>query len=107
MAEGDWCIERVFCLMIRRTPRSTRTDTLFPYTTLCRCEKLARRMFETLQSEGEASYFVGCCVRDRLLGRDIQDWDVATSSPAVKVRSLFKSSEEVGDRKSTRLNSSH
>src|SRR3546814_11871182 len=22
--------------MIRRTPRSTRTDTLFPYTTLCR-----------------------------------------------------------------------
>src|SRR3546814_4618981 len=26
----------VFCLMIRRPPRSTRTDTLFPYTTLFR-----------------------------------------------------------------------
>src|SRR3546814_18058696 len=26
----------LFCLMIRRPPRSTRTDTLFPYTTLCR-----------------------------------------------------------------------
>src|SRR3546814_17864178 len=29
----------MFCflfLMIRRPPRSTRTDTLFPYTTLCR-----------------------------------------------------------------------
>src|SRR3546814_7760375 len=25
-----------FYLMIRRPPRSTRTDTLFPYTTLCR-----------------------------------------------------------------------
>src|SRR3546814_17742275 len=25
-----------FSLMIRRPPRSTRTDTLFPYTTLCR-----------------------------------------------------------------------
>src|SRR3546814_20212510 len=24
-------------LMIRRPPRSTRTDTLFPYTTRCRC----------------------------------------------------------------------
>src|SRR3546814_9100853 len=24
----------MFCLMIRRPPRSTRTDTLFPYTTL-------------------------------------------------------------------------
>src|SRR3546814_8471083 len=30
----------VFCLMIRRPPRSTRTDTLFPYTTLFRsCHK--------------------------------------------------------------------
>src|SRR3546814_17996852 len=26
----------IFFLMIRRPPRSTRTDTLFPYTTLCR-----------------------------------------------------------------------
>src|SRR3546814_20017094 len=31
----------VFFLMIRRPPRSTRTDTLFPYTTLFRsCIKL-------------------------------------------------------------------
>src|SRR3546814_4622843 len=29
---GEWC----FFLMIRRPPRSTRTDTLFPYTTLFR-----------------------------------------------------------------------
>src|SRR3546814_15847760 len=29
-------VEEVFFLMIRRPPRSTRTDTLFPYTTLCR-----------------------------------------------------------------------
>src|SRR3546814_1776588 len=26
----------VFCVMMRRPPRSTRTDTLFPYTTLFR-----------------------------------------------------------------------
>src|SRR3546814_3143547 len=30
-----------FFLMIRRPPRSTRTDTLFPYTTLCRSIVLA------------------------------------------------------------------
>src|SRR3546814_6249606 len=30
------CIIFVFFLMIRRPPRSTRTDTLFPYTTLFR-----------------------------------------------------------------------
>src|SRR3546814_10836792 len=29
--------------MIRRTPRSTRTDTLFPYTTLFRSARSARR----------------------------------------------------------------
>src|SRR3546814_15096589 len=32
----------LFFLMIRRPPRSTRTDTLFPYTTLFRSRRLAR-----------------------------------------------------------------
>src|SRR3546814_5583303 len=30
------CLNWFFFLMIRRPPRSTRTDTLFPYTTLVR-----------------------------------------------------------------------
>src|SRR3546814_7394980 len=30
----------VFFLMLRRPPRSTRTDTLFPYTTLCRSQTI-------------------------------------------------------------------
>src|SRR3546814_17025288 len=30
------CVVSFFLLMIRRPPRSTRTDTLFPYTTLFR-----------------------------------------------------------------------
>src|SRR3546814_10691714 len=33
-----------FFLMIRRPPRSTRTDTLFPYTTLFRSWKRVRRL---------------------------------------------------------------
>src|SRR3546814_8404512 len=33
----------LFFLMIRRPPRSTRTDTLFPYTTLFRSEHEHRR----------------------------------------------------------------
>src|SRR3546814_19180339 len=42
--------------MIRRTPRSTRTDTLYPYTTLFRSrmaqleERLGAQMFEKLPS---------------------------------------------------------
>src|SRR3546814_9834397 len=34
----------IFCLMIRRPPRSTRTDTLFPYTTLFRSENFIAGM---------------------------------------------------------------
>src|SRR3546814_9535355 len=51
----------MFFLMIRRPPRSTRTDTLFPYTTLFRSEALylsniARKVYlvhrrDTLRAE--------------------------------------------------------
>src|SRR3546814_2019774 len=34
-----WVVILVVFLMIRRPPRSTRTDTLFPYTTLFRSER--------------------------------------------------------------------
>src|SRR3546814_7697582 len=37
------CILLFFFLMIRRPPRSTRTDTLFPYTTLFRSAGIRRR----------------------------------------------------------------
>src|SRR3546814_18641656 len=36
MCLSVWFVFIVFFLMIRRPPRSTRTDTLFPYTTLFR-----------------------------------------------------------------------
>src|SRR3546814_15513989 len=40
-----------FFLMIRRPPRSTRTDTLFPYTTLCRSlEREETKFRQTLQN---------------------------------------------------------
>src|SRR3546814_3934789 len=37
----------VFFLMIRRPPRSTRTDTLFPYTTLFRSSPCSARLPKT------------------------------------------------------------
>src|SRR3546814_19935911 len=38
----------IFFLMIRRPPRSTRTDTLFPYTTLFRSEYLPLFRYELM-----------------------------------------------------------
>src|SRR3546814_12647462 len=37
-----------FFLMIRRPPRSTRTDTLFPYTTLFRSPSQEKRVLQML-----------------------------------------------------------
>src|SRR3546814_1239363 len=42
------CLCVLFCLMIRRPPRSTLTDTLFPYTTLFRS-----RDHDSRQSRGD------------------------------------------------------
>src|SRR3546814_13319057 len=38
----------MFFLLIRRPPRSTRTDTLFPYTTLFRSARLVRARHDQL-----------------------------------------------------------
>src|SRR3546814_3455832 len=51
----------VFFLMIRRPPRSTRTDTLFPYTTLFRSsedeggDQLYHQAIELVRRERKAS----------------------------------------------------
>src|SRR3546814_10986667 len=44
------CMSMFFFLMIRRPPRSTRTDTLFPYTTLFRssCMRVVCWTFHTV-----------------------------------------------------------
>src|SRR3546814_6753304 len=44
-----------FFLMIRRPPRSTRTDTLFPYTTLFRSGIQPRRQHRRGQRPGRAA----------------------------------------------------
>src|SRR3546814_3621393 len=42
----------IFFLMIRRPPRSTRTDTLFPYTTLFRSQGLVAECFALSDLKG-------------------------------------------------------
>src|SRR3546814_15100319 len=50
---------RFFFLMIRRPPRSTRTDTLFPYTTLFRSGKF---VYHFLKGQDLVSMNVGSAV---------------------------------------------
>src|SRR3546814_11164378 len=46
---------RIFFLMIRRPPRSTRTDTLFPYTTLFRSRRRRAGKIVAALTEGIGS----------------------------------------------------
>src|SRR3546814_3806389 len=48
-----------FFLMLRRPPRSTRTDTLFPYTTLFRSVVDQQRVLPDLGHRGDAGTGLG------------------------------------------------
>src|SRR3546814_11969625 len=49
-----------FVLMIRRPPRSTRTDTLFPYTTLFRSPRLIAHL-KSRRSTAKTFRRLACC----------------------------------------------
>src|SRR3546814_9071072 len=54
--------------MIRRPPRSTRTDTLFPYTTLFRSHSALRGRGFSLGNGHDFSCILKNCVTNRLPG---------------------------------------
>src|SRR3546814_14029786 len=104
-----------FFFMIRRPPRSTRTETLFPYTTLFRsnARDAAKR-----NARGERAEDAGCArLLDHarfalLLAAALDPQEVAR----IEQEGARQSEQEIGpahgraaeaDRKSTRLNSSH
>src|SRR3546814_13678297 len=104
--------------MIRRPPRSTRPDTLFPYTTLFR--SLMARSIAILQrgflspAEIEASRAVmgldKTLIADRTYWLASIDETLAGCGGWSRRATLYGGDHSTGlreDRKSTRLNSSH
>ena len=59
-------------------------------------ETLARSIVAQLRAAGHQAYLVGGCVRDLLLGRAPNDFDVATDARPDRVSELFERSEQVG-----------
>src|SRR3546814_11951789 len=88
--------------MIRRPPRSTRTDTRLPYTTLFRSLLLGLLIWKfpdfKAQAEVGSAYAarIGCSCR-YVQGRSLESCQT-DFEPGMDM---------VSDRKSTRLNSSH
>src|SRR3546814_1394179 len=99
--------------MIRRPPRSTRTDTLFPYTTLFRSPNhIETGGDRRTRDQGNDRRLPG----DRRFGFDApgkQAADIAFVNEAVADRQsagpgkMRQAGRGAGDRKSTRLNYSH
>jgi poly(A) polymerase len=59
---------------------------------------LATDICRKLEGCGFKAYLVGGCVRDLLLGREPEDYDVATDAHPARVQELFPSSVDVGAR---------
>ncbi len=54
------------------------------------------RIIETLLANGHEAYAVGGCVRDSLLGREADDWDITTSASPYEVKALFRRTIDTG-----------
>ena len=55
-----------------------------------------RAIMDTLTLAGYEAYCVGGCVRDSLLGRAPEDWDITTSALPEQVKSLFSNTVDTG-----------
>ena len=49
-----------------------------------------------LNNAGYEAYVVGGCVRDSLLGREPNDWDITTSAEPLQVKALFRRTIDTG-----------
>src|SRR3546814_14790649 len=98
--------------MIRRPPRSTRTDTLFPYTTLFRSVPDAVAVLRLVDEQAfEVRILDHEAARQRLVGVDVR-WDRLDACAGAAADDADRRGRRDPhlarkDRKSTRLNSSH
>lgn len=55
----------------------------------------------TLQNAGFEAYVVGGCVRDSILGRQPEDWDITTSATPGETKALFEKTFDTGIKHGT------
>ncbi len=60
-----------------------------------------RYIIDTIMEAGYEAYAVGGCIRDSLLGRQPDDWDITTSASPYQVKQLFPWTLDTGIRHGT------
>lgn len=58
--------------------------------------KGAEFIIQSLEKSGFEAYIVGGCVRDAVLGREPEDWDITTSARPEEVKSIFRTTVDTG-----------
>lgn len=54
------------------------------------------KIINTLEAAGFEAYAVGGCIRDSILGREPNDWDITTSARPEETKALFKKTFDTG-----------
>lgn len=55
-----------------------------------------RYIIETIQAAGYQAYAVGGCIRDSILGKEPDDWDITTSAKPGEIKKLFRRTIDTG-----------
>ena len=63
--------------------------------------KQVNTILHILHTAGYEAYAVGGCVRDSLLGKEPDDWDITTSARPFQVKELFRHTVDTGIRHGT------
>lgn len=58
--------------------------------------KKVREILDVIEESGHEAYVVGGCVRDSILGRQPEDWDITTSAKPEEVKTLFRRTIDTG-----------
>lgn len=61
-----------------------------------RIPKKVNDIIEELTRQGFEAYAVGGCVRDMVLGREPEDWDITTSATPFEVKKIFRRTVDTG-----------
>ena len=54
------------------------------------------KIIETIEEAGYEAFAVGGCIRDSILGREPNDWDITTSATPEEVKALFRRTIDTG-----------
>ncbi len=66
-----------------------------------RLPEKVHKIIETLMAAGCEAYAVGGCIRDSVLGRTPNDWDITTSAKPEKIKQLFSRTIDTGIKHGT------